>query len=140
MGGFGVLCISMKVLVVEDEPLIRLGLASTIEDAGYEVVEAVSADDAIRRLEQTEGIELVLTDVDMPGSMDGIRLAHYVNRRWPPIRLVVISGKVGLTPGQLPAGARFMTKPYQEPALINMVETMMGSGGPGGGSSGGSAA
>ena len=116
----------MKILVVEDEPLIRLGLASTIEDAGYEVVEAASADEAIRKLEQIEDVRLVLTDVDMPGSMDGIRLAHYVNRRWPPIRLVVISGKVGVKPNELPAGARFMAKPYQEPALINMVEAMMG--------------
>ena len=116
----------MKILVVEDEPLIRLGLASTIEDAGYEVVEAASADEAIRKLEQIEDVRLVLTDVDMPGSMDGIRLAHYVNRRWPPIRLVVISGKVGGKPNELPAGARFMAKPYQEPALINMVEAMMG--------------
>ena len=119
----------MKIMVVEDEPLIRLGLASTIEDAGYEVVEAASADEAIRKLEATEGVQLVLTDVDMPGSMDGIRLAHYVSKRWPPIRLMVISGKVGLTPGQLPAGARFMTKPYQEPALITMVEAMMSGGG-----------
>src|SRR3954471_6937798 len=127
----------MKVMVVEDEPLIRLGLVSTIEDAGYEVVEAANADDAIRKLEQIEGIRLVLTDVDMPGSMDGIRLAHYVNNRWPPVRLVVISGKVGVTPSQLPTGARFMTKPYQEPALINMVATMMMSGGgPSGGGAG----
>jgi CheY-like chemotaxis protein len=129
----------MKVMVVEDEPLIRLGLVSAIEDAGYEVVDAANADDAIRKLEQIGGIRLVLTDVDMPGSMDGIRLAHYVNNRWPPIRLVVISGKVGVTSSQLPAGARFMTKPYQEPALINMVETMMsgpGGGGPSGGGAG----
>ena len=127
----------MKVMVVEDEPLIRLGLVSTIEDAGYEVVEAANADDAIRKLEQIEGIRPVLTDVDMPGSMDGIRLAHYVNNRWPPVRLVVISGKVGVTPSQLPTGARFMTKPYQEPALINMVATMMMSGGgPSGGGAG----
>lgn len=130
----------MKVMVVEDEPLIRLGLVSTIEDAGYEVVEAANADDAIRKLEQIEGIRLVLTDVDMPGSMDGIRLVHYVNNRWPPVRLVVISGKVGVTSSQLPAGARFMTKPYQETALINMVVTMMsgpvGGGDPSGGGTG----
>jgi CheY-like chemotaxis protein len=115
----------MKIMVVEDEPLIRLGLASSIEDAGYEVVEAASADEAIRKLEATDGIRLVLTDVDMPGSMDGIRLAHYVNKRWPPIRLVVISGKVGVTPGQLPEGARFIAKPYQEPALIAVVGSMI---------------
>ena len=115
----------MKILVVEDEPLIRLGLASVIEDAGYEVVEAASADEAIRRLEANREIGLVLTDVDMPGSMDGIQLANYVRGRWPPIRLIVISGKVGVKPGELPHGARFMSKPYQEPALMRLVETML---------------
>lgn len=118
----------MKIMVVEDEPLIRLGLASMIEDAGYEVVEASSADDAIRVLEQNDQVRLVVTDVDMPGSMDGIRLAHYVSRRWPPIRLMVISGKVGVTSGQLPQGARFMSKPYQEPLLIRQIETLLGTG------------
>jgi two-component system, response regulator PdtaR len=116
----------MKILVVEDEPLIRLGLASTIEDAGYEVIEAANADQAIAQLERFADVRLVLTDVDMPGSMDGLRLAQYVSKRWPPIRLVVISGKVGVTGGQLPEGARFMSKPYQEPALLRMVETMVG--------------
>ncbi len=120
------LSLVMKILVVEDEPLIRLGLASTIEDAGYEVIEAANADQAIAALERAADVRLVLTDVDMPGSMDGIRLAQYVSKRWPPIRLVVISGKVGVTPGQLPEGARFISKPYQEPALLRMVETMVG--------------
>jgi CheY-like chemotaxis protein len=126
--GFG-RAFGMKILVVEDEPLIRLGLVSTIEDAGYDVIEAASADDAIRQLEKTDDVRLILTDVDMPGSMDGIRLASYVRRRWPPIQLVVISGKVGVTSGQLPAGARFVSKPYQESVLLNLVETMMAAGG-----------
>jgi CheY-like chemotaxis protein len=119
----------MKILVVEDEPLIRLGLVSAVEDAGYAVVEAANADDAIRRIAAEGDIRLVVTDVDMPGSMDGIRLAHYVRGRWPPIQLLVISGKVGVVPGQLPAGVRFMSKPYQEPHLLNVIETLMSSGG-----------
>ncbi len=119
----------MKILVVEDEPLIRLGLVSMVEEAGYDVIEAASADEAIRRLEKTDDVRLVLTDVDMPGSMDGIRLAGYVRRRWPPIQLVVLSGKVGVKPGELPEGARFISKPYQETALLNLVETMMTAGG-----------
>jgi two-component system, response regulator PdtaR len=119
----------MKILVVEDEPLIRLGLAIAVEDAGYDVVEAANADEAIRRLETEGDVRLVVTDVDMPGSMDGIRLAHYVRRRWPPIHLLVISGKVGILSGQLPAGARFMGKPYQEPHLLNVIETLMSAGG-----------
>ena len=114
----------MKVLVVEDEPIIRLGMVSSIEDAGYTVIEAASADEAISRLAQDSEVGVVVTDVDMPGSMDGIRLAHYVRNRWPPIQLLVISGKVGVLPGELPDGARFMSKPYQEPALLNTIETL----------------
>lgn len=118
----------MKILVVEDEPLIRLGMVSTIEDAGYEVIEACSADEAITRLAADEGVGVVVTDVDMPGSMDGIRLAHYVRRRWPPIQLLVISGKVGVQPQELPQGVQFMSKPFQEPKLLNVIETLASSG------------
>jgi CheY-like chemotaxis protein len=120
----------MKVLVVEDEPIIRLGMVSSIEDAGYAVIEAANADEAISRLAQDSEVGVVVTDVDMPGSMDGIRLAHYVRRRWPPIQLLVISGKVGVKPGELPEGARFMSKPYQEPQFINTIETLAASGSP----------
>jgi CheY-like chemotaxis protein len=115
----------MKILVVEDEPLIRLGLASLMEEAGYDVVEATGADGAIRMLERDREIALVVTDVDMPGSMDGIRLAHYVRGHWPPIQLIVISGKVGVAPGQLPDGARFISKPYREPMLLGLVRAML---------------
>lgn len=118
----------MKVLVVEDEPLIRLGLASLIEDWGYAVVEAANADGAIRLLESDPQIRLVVTDVDMPGSMDGIKLAHHIRRHWPPIQLIVISGKVGVAPGQLPDGARFLAKPYREQVLMGLVHSMAGAG------------
>ena len=114
----------MKVLVVEDEPIIRLGMVSSIEDAGFTVIEAANADEAIARLALDDGVRVVVTDVDMPGSMDGIRLAHYVRNRWPPIRLLVISGKVGVVATELPEGARFMSKPYQEPMLIQTIETL----------------
>lgn len=116
----------MKVLVVEDEPIIRLGIVSSIEDAGYAVIEAANADEAISRLTASDGVSVVVTDVDMPGSMDGIRLAHYIRRRWPPIQLLVISGKVGVGAGELPEGARFMSKPYQEPQLINTIAVLAG--------------
>jgi CheY-like chemotaxis protein len=115
----------MKVLIVEDEPLIRLGLATAVEEAGYDVVEAANASEALRRLEADPDIRLLLTDVDMPGGMDGIALAHHVRDRWPPVRLIVISGKVGVKPGQLPSGARFVSKPYQEPALLSIMQTLL---------------
>jgi len=118
----------MKILVVEDEPLIRIGIAITVESAGYEVVEAANAAEAIQQIERNDDIRLVLTDVDMPGSMDGIKLAHYVRGKWPPIQLIVISGKVGVNAGELPPGARFIPKPYYEPALINLVQAMLATG------------
>jgi CheY-like chemotaxis protein len=115
----------MKILLVEDEPLIRLGLASLVEEAGYDVIEAANAGEAIRMLEANRDVRLVVTDVDMPGGMDGVRLAHFVRDRWPPIHIIVISGKVGVRPSELPAGARFVAKPYQEAQLLQFVDGMI---------------
>lgn len=121
----------MKVLVVEDEPLIRLGMALLVEEAGFVALEAMNADDAIAKLEKNPDVRLVVTDVDMPGSMDGLKLAHYVSKRWPPIRLLVVSGKVGVRQEELPVGARFLSKPYQDPQLIGIVRTLVASAGNG---------
>lgn len=115
---------SMKVLVVEDEPIIRLGIVSSIEEAGHTVIDVASADEAVRRLAVEEGVGVIVTDVDMPGSMDGIALAHYAHERWPTVGLIVISGKVGVVPNQLPSGARFMSKPYQEPQLLSTIDAL----------------
>jgi CheY-like chemotaxis protein len=119
----------MKILVVEDEPLIRLGIASLVEEAGYEVIEAANAGEAIAKLERDANVRLVLTDVDMPGGMDGIRLAHYVRDRWPPIKLIVISGKVGVRLSELPEGSRFFTKPAPESMLLSAVRELGGAPG-----------
>jgi CheY-like chemotaxis protein len=119
----------MKILVVEDEPLIRLGLASLVEEAGYEVIEAANASEAIAKLERDPSVAVVLTDVDMPGGMDGVRLANYVHNRWPPIRLIVISGKVGVSLSELPPGSRFLTKPAPDAALLKAVHELSGGGG-----------
>jgi two-component system, response regulator PdtaR len=120
---------TLKILVIEDEPLIRLGVVMMLEDVGHEVVEAANADEGIRMLEADSSIRLVLTDIDMPGSMDGLRLAHYVSQRWPPVRIIVISGKVVPAAEELPPEARFLSKPYQEPALLDVIGEMIG--GPG---------
>ena len=90
------------VLIVEDEPLIRMGAVTLIEDAGFEVYEAGSADAAIALLERHGEISLIFTDVNMPGSMDGLKLAHYVRGRWPPIKIIVTSGHVKVTEETLP--------------------------------------
>jgi two-component system, response regulator PdtaR len=75
---------SAAILIVEDEPLIRMDAVYLIEDASFEVYEAATADAAVALLELHKEIRLIFTDVDMPGSMDGLKLAHYVRRRWPP--------------------------------------------------------
>jgi two-component system, response regulator PdtaR len=93
---------SVAVLIVEDEPLIRMGTVYLIEDAGFEVYEAGSADAAIALLELHKEIRLIFTDVDMPGSMDGLKLAHYVRGRWPPVKIIVTSGHIKVTEESLP--------------------------------------
>jgi CheY-like chemotaxis protein len=101
------------VLVVEDEDLLRMDLVETLEEAGFRTFEAASAEGAIRILEANPQIELLFTDVHMPGSMDGAKLAHYVRGRWPPVRIVVTSGNWLPEPGALPEGADFIPKPYR---------------------------
>lgn len=114
----------MKILVVEDEPLIRLGLTDVLIEAGYEVSEAAHAAQAIAILEADPGIHLVLTDVDMPGDMDGILLAQYVRNRWPPIQLIVVSGKAGIDLDTLPLGSRFIGKPYPQDQMLKLVRSL----------------
>src|ERR1700751_906723 len=105
------------VLIVEDEPLVRIGAVNIIGDAGFEVLEAASADEAIRILECRSDGRLVFTDMHMPGSMDGLNLAHAVRNRWPPIKIIVTSGRESVAERDLPAGGRFFAKPY-DPAVI----------------------
>src|ERR1700689_944804 len=100
------------VLIVEDEPLVRLCAVETVEAAGYEVIEAANANEAIRILESRRDIRVVFTDIHMPGSMDGLKLAHAVRNRWPPIKLIVTSGRELVRAQDMPDGARFFAKPY----------------------------
>jgi CheY-like chemotaxis protein len=101
------------VLVVEDEILIRLNAVEMIEDAGFEAIAASDADEAIRILESRTDIRAVFTDVQMPGSMDGLRLARVVRDRWPPVALIVTSGQCKVAETDLPRGGRFLSKPYE---------------------------
>jgi CheY-like chemotaxis protein len=100
------------VLVVEDEYLIRSNAAEMIDEAGYEVVEAGNADEAIAILEARPDIHVVFTDIQMPGAMDGLKLAHFVRRRWPPIKIIATSGHHKFHDGDLPEGGLFLPKPY----------------------------
>jgi two-component system, response regulator PdtaR len=116
---------SAAVLIVEDEPLIRMGAVDLIENAGFEVYEAGSADAAIALLELHTEIRLIFTDVDMPGSMDGLKLAHYVRGRWPPVKIIITSGHIKVTEESLPAGAIFLPKPYDPTEIAHKVRELI---------------
>jgi CheY-like chemotaxis protein len=112
------------ILIVEDELLIRMHAIEMIEEA-FEVVEAASADEAIAILEARLDITVVFTDIQMPGSMDGLKLAAAVRDRWPPIKIVATSGRVKLDPGDLPVGGRFLRKPYSPAEVMNTLREMI---------------
>jgi CheY-like chemotaxis protein len=106
------------VLIVEDEALVRMTAVDMIEEAGFEVLEATNADEAILLLEARRDITVVFTDIEMPGSMDGLRLAQAVRGRWPPIKIIATSGRHVVREGDLPSGGLFLRKPYS-PAQIS---------------------
>ena len=95
------------VLIVEDSAIILMGAIDLVISGGYEALEACDADEAIRILESRNDIDLVFTDVQMPGTMDGIKLSHYIRGRWPPVKLIVASGAAILDESSLPVGAGF---------------------------------
>jgi CheY-like chemotaxis protein len=103
---------SIAVLIVEDEPLVRFVAEDLVAEAGFTTFVAGDADEAVRLLERHENIRILFTDVDMPGTMDGIRLAHYVRHRWHPVQLIVTSGFMRSSAESLPDGAVFLRKPY----------------------------
>jgi CheY-like chemotaxis protein len=111
------------VLVVEDDFLLRMDAVDIVKDAGFEAVEAANADEAITILEAQPNIHVVFTDVQMPGTMDGLKLAKFVKERWPPIKIVATSGRARIGEEDLPEGSIFVPKPYS-PAQI--VETLRG--------------
>jgi CheY-like chemotaxis protein len=106
------------VLIVEDEFLLRMNTAEMIGEAGFDVVEAGNADEAIAILEARPDIHVVFTDVQMPGSMDGLKLARFVRGRWPPIKIVATSGFVNVGKDDLPEGGRFVAKPYRPEYIV----------------------
>ena len=112
------------VLIVEDEAIVRLEAVDFIRDAGFDVLEASNADEAIRILESRMDVTIVFTDVDMPGSMDGVRLAHAIRGRWPPIRLVVASSYTHLDEDDLPSGSRFLVKPYRHREVVKTLHEL----------------
>jgi two-component system, response regulator PdtaR len=114
------------VLVVENEALIRLELADELADMGLAMLEADSADEAIALLDAYPKIRILLTDIKMAGSMDGICLAHHVRDRWPPVKIIVASGMIGTRFSDLPAGSILVTKPYRPEDIKRAVTYLTG--------------
>jgi two-component system, response regulator PdtaR len=114
------------VLIVEDELLIRMDAIEMIEAAGFEPLEAANADEAINILRSRSDIHVVFTDIQMPGSMDGVKLAHFVRDRWPPIKIIATSGHIRLAGYELPNGGRFLQKPYSASAVARHLRELTG--------------
>src|SRR6267142_3135475 len=114
------------VLIVEDELLLRMNAVDMIAAAGFEAIEAANADAAIEILESRLDITVVFTDIQMPGSMDGLKLARAIRGRWPPIKIVATSGRVSVSQDDLPEGGRFLPKPYSPTDVAGVLREVTG--------------
>src|SRR5687767_6959629 len=116
------------VLVVEDEMVLRMRAVDIVEDAGFVPIEAVNADEAIQILESRDDISLLFTDIQMPGSMDGLKLAHAAYKRWPHIKIVLVSGQIAVTDADKPEDSKFFPKPLEIQQMIAELQAMIGEG------------
>jgi DNA-binding NtrC family response regulator len=114
----------LTVLVVDDEAMVRLLAKTFLDEADFNTLLASNADEAIEVLERHDDIHAIITDVQMPGSMDGVRLAHAVSKRWPPIAIIVMSGQ-WWEPHILPEKSRFFQKPFHPKEIINAVHELV---------------
>lgn len=117
-----------NVLVVEDEMVLRLRAIEIVEEAGFNAIEATNADSALAILESRSDISLLFTDIQMPGSMDGLMLAHMVHKRWPDIKIVLVSGQVKPSEADKPMDSRFFGKPLEVARMIAQLQEMVGAG------------
>jgi DNA-binding NtrC family response regulator len=115
------------VLIVEDDFLLRLDAMQMLEEAGFKVVEAADSDQAILILEARPDINVMFTDIDMPGSLDGVKLAHAVRGRWPPIKIIATSGHFKINSGDLPDGGKFIPKPYNFKYVADVIREVVRS-------------
>jgi len=117
-----------NVLIVEDEMILRMRAVDIVEDAGFNPVEAVNADQAISILESRSDISLLFTDIQMPGSIDGLKLAHAVHDRWPSVKIILVSGQVNPSDAERPTNSRFFGKPLGVDQMIAELQDMVGAG------------
>lgn len=117
--------IKKKVLLVEDEATVRLIGTDALEDAGYEVIDAETADDAIRILDSIGEVEVLFTDIRMPGTMDGLELAAIVHERWPSVKILVTSADTRPPKSSIPDDGQFLPKPYRIARLQDEVGRLL---------------
>ena len=115
------------VLLVDDDPLLRFFASDLLDDAGFEVIETGRTDEAVMSLEVRDDVRVILTDIHMPGPLDGLDLAHLVHRRWPGILVLVVSGVTRPSAAELPGGGRFIAKPYEGSTLLHHLREMIAS-------------
>jgi|SRR5271165_726356 len=113
------------VLIVEDESILRELAVEFVEEAGFVALEAGDADEAVALLKARSDIAVLFTDINIPGSMDGLKLAHTVRDRWPPIKIIVASGRVRLKQSDLPPNSAFLEKPYHGKTMIAQMRSMV---------------
>ena len=111
------------VLIIEDEPLLCLDISDSLSAKGYEVIAVTNADDAIKALEFRNDIHTIFTDINMPGSMDGLKLAAAVRDRWPPVNIIVTTGMKAPHHDELPANSIFIAKPYRHAEVLNALRS-----------------
>ena len=114
------------ILVVEDEAIIRMEAVQMLEAAGFAVIEAFNAHDAMKLLENRADVRAVFTDINMPGRWDGMQLARMIKDRWPPIHLVVTSGLISPDTNDLPPRGRFIRKPYHPAQVVATLRELLG--------------
>ena len=113
------------VLIVDDEPLLRLMNADVLMDAGFDVIEASNADEALVLLDQNRDVRVVFTDVEMPGQIDGFALADRIGRTYPAIGVVVTSGRRLPSASFGTSGQRFVPKPYSLDHVVQLIDTFV---------------
>lgn len=109
------------VLLVEDDMLVRMIVAEVLADAGFAVIECASAEQALAALQTRPDVQVLFTDVNMPGALDGLALARIVHQQWPAVGIAIGSGRIRPGPGEIPPGTRFLAKPYVFDALTEAV-------------------
>jgi two-component system, response regulator PdtaR len=113
------------ILVAEDDVLLRLSASELLAESGYTVVEADSAEEALKMMEARNDARLLFTDIQMPPGCDGLELARQVHKRWPNVLLVITLGQVQPTKAEIADHGRFIRKPYRAKELLGEIDELL---------------